>query len=424
MTENGFGGRTAVLSCALLAISLLAVAGCKREVVAATPPPPAVTVAKPIWREVIEWDEYTGRLDAVEMVEVRARVSGFIEKADFHEGGFVKAGDVLYVIDSRPFEAQLAKAQADVARAQAQQAYAENEFKRLEGIRSSGVASELELENARQRMKEGEAAVAAAQALVREMQLNVDWCKVTAPISGRISKKNVTPGNLVNGGTGNTTLLTTITSTDPIYCYMEADERSVLKYQKLASEKKRVSARDAAIPCFLGLSNDLGFPHQGMVDFVDNRIDPSTGTLRARGVFNNPNNYLLAGMFARVRIPGSGRYKTLLVPDSAIGTDQNQKILLVAGENNIVERRAVKLGALFDGARAIDGGVTDADRVIINGRQRAIPGKAVTPTEVTFDANISLTAPGSPATQQLPVTTQRSPAPTTAPTTTVTDSHP
>src|SRR5829696_309895 len=224
MIENRFGGRAGVAGFALLAITLLAAGGCKKEVVAAPPPPPAVTVAKPILREVIEWDEYTGRLDAVETVEVRARVSGYIEKADFHEGGLVKAGDFLFVIDPRPFEAQLAKAQAEVSRAQAQQAYAGNEFKRLEGIRSSGVASELELENARQRMKEGEAAVASAQALAREMQLNVDWCQVKAPISGRISRKNVTPGNLVNGGTGNTTLLTTITSIDPIYCYIEADE--------------------------------------------------------------------------------------------------------------------------------------------------------------------------------------------------------
>ncbi|MBC8108022.1 MAG: efflux RND transporter periplasmic adaptor subunit [Anaerolineae bacterium] len=417
MIENRLGGRTGVFGFALLAITLLAAAGCKKEVVAAPPPPPAVTVAKPIFREVIEWDEYTGRLDPVESVEVRARVSGYIERADFHEGGVVKAGDVLFVIDARPFEAQLAKAQADVQRAQAQQAYSENEFKRLEGIRSSGVASELELENARQRMKEGEAAVASAQADVREMQLNVDWCKVTAPISGRISRKNVTPGNLVNGGTGNTTLLTTITSTDPIYCYIEADERSVLKYQKLASEKKRVSARDSAIPCFLGLSNETGFPHQGMVDFVDNRIDPATGTLRARGVFDNSDNYLLAGMFARVRIPGSGRYKTLLVPDAAVGTDQNQKFLLVAGPDDIVQYRLVKLGALFDGARAIEEGVTENDRVIINGRQRARQGTKVTPTEVAFDANISLTAPGSPATQQLPPTTRPTNASTAAPTT-------
>src|SRR4051812_22598975 len=199
MTEQGIGGRPAVFVAASLFAALLLIAGCKEKAVAQTLPPPAVTVAKPILREVIEWDEYTGRLDAVEMAEVRARVSGYIEKADFHEGGLVKAGDVLYEIDPRPFQATLAKQQAEVARAEAQLAYATNEFKRLEGIRSSGVASELELENARQRMKEGEAAAAAAQAQVRQAQLDVDWCQVKAPISGRISKKNVTPGNLVNG---------------------------------------------------------------------------------------------------------------------------------------------------------------------------------------------------------------------------------
>jgi RND family efflux transporter MFP subunit len=379
-----------------------ATGGCRKPPEKPTPPPPAVTVAKPIWREVIEWDEYTGRLEPVEMVEVRARVSGYIEKAEFAEGSLIKAGDTLFEIDVRPFAAALAKAQADVQRGEAQLAYATNEFKRLESIRSTGVASELELENARQRMKEAEAVVAGANADTREAQLDVDWCKVTAPISGRISKKYVTPGNLVNGGTGNTTLLTTIASVDPIYCTIEADERSVLKYQKLSAEKKRVSARDSKIPCVLALANEEGFPHEGLVDFVDNQIDPQTGTLRARGVFHNPNGYLLPGMFARVRIPGSGRYKALLVPDAAIGTDQNQKFLLVADANNVVQYKLVKIGALFGGARVIEEGITDQDRVIINGRQRAMPGVTVNPTEVTYEATVPLTAPGSPSTQELP----------------------
>ncbi|CAN5699295.1 efflux RND transporter periplasmic adaptor subunit [soil metagenome] len=408
MFQNRVGEPLPGLCTALLTVlgmTLLIPAGCNKPPAPPELPSPAVTVAKPIWREVIEWDEYTGRVQAKENVEVRARVSGFIDKAAFHEGGLVNAGDLLFVIDSRPFEAQLAKAQAEVARAEAQRAYAENEFKRLEGMRSSGVASERERENARQRMREGEAAVASAKAIVVDAQLNVDWCRVTAPISGRIGDKLVTAGNLVNGASGNTTLLTTIRSVDPIYCYVEADERSVLKYQRLATEKKRVSARDAAIPCFLALADEQGFPHRGMIDFVDNTIDPNTGTLRARGVFDNADRALSPGMFGRVRIPGSGRYKTLLIPDSAIGTDQNQKFLLVAGPDDTVQYRVVTLGALFEGARAIESGVTETDRVIIKGQQRARPGMKVAPVEVTCDANISLTAPGSPATQQLPATT-------------------
>jgi len=390
---------------------LLAGAGCDRKPAPAAPPPAAVTVAKPIWREVIEWDEYTGRLEAVKVSRVQARVSGYIEKADFVEGSIVKEGDTLFEIDVRPFAAALAKAQADVQRGEAQVAYATNEYTRLEGIRTSGGASELELENARQRMKEAEAIVASAQADVTEAQLNVGFCKVTAPISGRISSKFVTAGNLVNGGNGNTTLLTTITTTDPIYCTIEADERSVLKYQKLAAEKKRVSARDAQIPCFLALANEEGFPHEGMVDFVDNQIDPQSGTLRARGVFKNSNGYLLAGMFARVRIPGSGRYQALLVPDAAVGSDQNQKFLLVADDKNVVQYKLVKIGALFGNARVVEEGITEQDRVIINGRQRAIPGTTVAPTEVTYDATIPLTAPGAPSTQELP---HRATAPATA----------
>jgi RND family efflux transporter MFP subunit len=391
----------------LVTLILLAVAGCRKPASAAAtaPPPPAVTVARPIQREVIEWDEYTGRLEAVETVEVRARVSGFIEKADFQEGSLVKAGDVLFVIDARPFNADLAKQQAEQQRAEAQLAYANNEFKRQEELRSSGAGSELELENARQKMREGEAAVAAAKALVQQAQLDVGWTRVTAPIAGRISRKLVTPGNLINGGAGQATLLTVITSVDPIYCYIDADEQSVLKYARLAREGKRVSARQAEIPCFMQLADETAYPHAGVVDFVDNRIDPATGTIRGRGIFPNTTGWLLPGFFARVRIPGSGRYNALLVPDSAVTTDQNQKLLLILGPDNVVQPRPVTLGALFGQYRAIASGLAPEDRVIINGLMQARPGAKVTPQETTLSMEtFQLTAPGSPATQALPAT--------------------
>lgn len=416
-------------SCVLAAVVC---AACDRKPAPPGPPPPPVTVARPIQREVIEWDEYTGRLEAAEMVEVRARVSGYVEQATFEEGGIVKQGDLLFVIDERPFKAELAAAQAEVAKNEAQVAYAANEFKRIEQLRPSGGASELELENARQRLREAEANLAGAQAKVTSAGLNVEWCRVTAEISGRISRKYITPGNLINGGgggAGNATLLTTITSLDPIYAYIDVDEQSVLKYQRLSQQKKRISARDMQIPTFMGLSNEEGFPHEGVVDFVDNIIDPETGTLRGRGVFPNPHpHYLTPGFLARVRIPGSGRYTALLVPDVAIGTDQDQRFLLIVTGDGAVDRRPVKLGAQFGRFRAIEEGLTLEDRVIVNGLQRARPGAKVTAQETQLDAGeVPLTAPGSAATQALP-TTRRLPAtrfvPTNAPTTAPATSEP
>jgi membrane fusion protein, multidrug efflux system len=409
---------------ALFLVTLLSAAsGCKKPAAVAAPPPAPVTVARPIQREVIEWDDYTGRLEASELVEVRARVNGFVQEANFEEGGMVKEGQVLFRIDARPFQAELAAAEAEATRNEAQVAFAANEFKRLEQLRPSGGASELELENARQSLRQAEAQLLGARARADSARYNVEWCNVTAPISGRISRRNVTPGNLINSGgsgSGNATLLTTIAKLDPIYAYMDVDEQSVLKYQRLSHEKKRVSAREEHIPIFLGLSSDEGFPHEGVIDFVDNRIDPETGTLRARGLFNNPfPHYLTPGLFARLRIPGSGRYSTLLVPDLAIGTDQDQRFLLIVKDDSTVDRRTVKLGAQFGRFRSIEEGLTLEDRVIINGLQRARPGAKVTATEAPLDASeVPLTAPGSPSTQSLP-TTRHLPAtrsvPTTAP---------
>lgn len=414
--------RSGVMAGVLLSV-FLAATGCDQPAPPPVPPPPTVTVARPVAREVIEWDEYTGHLEAVETVQVRARVSGFVQKADFKEGTIVKAGQLLFVIDPRPFQAELAQQQAEVQRATAQRDFAANEFKRIEGLRPTGGASEVELENARQRMLEAEASVAAAAAQVQAAELDVEFAQVTAPITGRISRRYVTAGNLINGGAGEATLLTTITLIDPIYAYMDVDEQSVLKYQRLSLEKKRDSARDMEIPIFMALSNEDGFPHEGVVDFVDNRIDPATGTLRARGVFANSAGYLTPGLFARLRIPGSGRYTTMLVPDLAIGTDQDQRFVLVVKADDTVERRVIQLGALFGRFRSIEQGITADERIIINGLQRARPGAKVNVQETQLNADeVQMTAPGSAATQALP-TTRRLPAtrsipPATAPTAT------
>ncbi len=366
--------------------------GCRKQPAQAQnappPPPPAVTVAHPIEHEVIEWDEYTGRLQAVETVEVRARVSGFIESTHFEEGSLVEKGDLLFVIDPRPFEVELEKAKADLASAEAQREYAKSVQRRLEEARTGSAVSGIELENSRRDVLEAEANVSSAEAGVRDARLNLEWTRVTAPISGRVSSRYVTPGNLINGGPGEATLLTTITSIDPIECTIDADEQSVLKYQRLSREGKRVSARDTPIPCYLQLADEEGFPHKGMITFVDNRLDPETGTIRAKATFDNPNGWLVPGFYAKVRIPGSGRYTATLVPNSAVGTDQAQRFVMVVNDQNQVERRNVKLGSLFGGLRAIESGVSTDDRVVINGLQRAQPGAAVTPQPGEISAEL------------------------------------
>lgn len=388
--------------CIVLATTVVVACGCKRSTKpVAAPPPPIVTVAQPLARQVMQWDQYSGWLEAVESVQVMSRVSGYLNAAPFQEGSLVNKGDLLYEIDPRPYQAALSQAQGEVLAAQARQAYAANEFRRLDDLRRTDAVSELELENARQSLREAEANVSAGQARAEAARLNVEFCRVIAPISGRIGRKLVTPGNLVNGGAGQATLLTTITSIDPIYCYVEVDEASVLKYQQLSVQKKRVSARDSRIACFIGLANEQGFPHEGYIDFVDNRIDPETGTLEGRGVFSNPTGFLTPGLFARMRVPGSGRYPTLLVPDSAVGADQNNKFVLVVKPDNTVESRPVQLGPLFGELRSIEKGIAPDDRVIINGLQRARAGTTVTVQTGTIVDSLdeSVTTLPGPATQ-------------------------
>jgi RND family efflux transporter MFP subunit len=292
-----------------------------------------------------------------------------------------------------------------VAKAQSQQELAELHLKRFDKVHHTTAISEEDYDTAKAELSQATSVAAAAKAAAEVSRLNLEWTKVVAPISGRISRKVVTKGNLINGGVGQATLLTTIQSLDPIYCYVDVDERSILRYAQLAREKKRVSARDAKIPTFLQLENETSFPHEGVVDFVDNKLDASTGTLRARGVFANPDRSLTPGFFGRVRVPGSGRYQAVLVPDSAIGTDQDLRFLLAVGPDSTVQLKPVKLGALFGKLRSIESGIGPNDRVIINGLQSARPGSKVDPQEAQIPANLLVrTAPGSPATQALPET--------------------
>jgi RND family efflux transporter MFP subunit len=382
---------------------------------ASAPPPPAVSVALPVQREVIEWDTYNGYLEATDSVKIVARVSGLITSAPFAEGSIVAKSQVLFTIDDRPFKADLDTKIAEQSKAKSQLEIANITFKRLEGVRDSRAISKQDVDNAKALRDQAAATLAAATAAVEAARLNVEWCQVTSPIDGRVSDKRVTVGNFVNGGAGQATILTTVQSVDPMYCIVDVDERSVLKYQQLAVEAKRVHEREGRVPCYVRLGNEAGFQHCGRIDFVDNRLDPNTGTIRARGVLENPQGLLTPGFFASMRIPGSGRYPTLLVPDTAIGNDQNQRTVLVVNKDNIVEVRPVQVGALFGELRSITSGLKPDDRVIVNGQLHARPGTPVTPTDVAVQVDPAAFADPTPLNPPPPAPGSAAPTPPAAP---------
>ncbi len=339
-------------------------------------------MAHPLERDVVEWDVYTGHLEAPQVANVAARVSGLIVEMPFEEGAIVKRGDVLAVIDDRPFKADLDLKQADQQKAESALALANITFDRTATLRKTNAVSQQDFDNAKAACEQAAAVVAGAKAAVESARLNLEWCRVLSPIDGRVSYKKVTVGNLVNGGAGQAALLTTVESVSPVFCYVNVDENSVLKYQKLAEERKLLSARDGKVPCYVELGNEAGFPHQGAIDFEDNHVDPATGTMRVRGVLPNQSGRLIPGLFARMRVPGSGRYRALLVPDAAIGNDQSQHTVLVVDKDHKVQVRPVQLGALFGDLRAIVSGISADDLVVTNGQMHARPGSIVTPTEV------------------------------------------
>lgn len=338
-----------------------------------------VTVAAPISHPVIDWDEFIGRLEATETVEVRARVGGLIEQQHFRDGQLVKKGDLLFTLDARPYKAELDRAAAEVARADANVQRARGDLERAERAGGGAVSAE-ELANRSIALKQAEAERAAADAQRASAALNVEFTEVRAAITGRASRAVVTPGNLVTGGAGAATLLTTITTLDPIYCYVDADEQSIQKYVRLQQEGKRISARRARIPAFGALSSESSFHHRGYIDFVDNRLDPGTGTLRSRAVLENPDETLIPGYFARLRVPGSERYNALLIPESAIGTDQARKSVFVVGEDNVARRKTIELAGKFGAFRAVVSGLSANDRVIIKGMLRVRDNSPVNPT--------------------------------------------
>src|SRR6266446_755150 len=357
----------------------LLVAGCGKHASQTIPAPPAVSVIQPIAREVIEWDEYIGRLESPETVDIRARVSGYLDKVHFKEGKEVKKGDLLFTIDRRPYQAEYERADADHQRAESQADLAKSDAERAKNLIATKAISAEDFDTRTKTYTSALAAVKSAKAAMDSARLNLEFTEIRAPIDGRISSALVTAGNLVSGGVSGAgaSLLTTLVSLDPLYCYGNADERAILKYIRLGKEGKRDSPRDMDIPAEMGLADETGFPRKGHIDFVDNRVDPTTGTLRARGVFPNEDHSLSPGFFARLRVPGSGKYPALLIPDRALASDQSQKFVYVVNAEKKVEFRPVKIGPMIDGLRVVQEGLKPDEQVIVEGLMRVRPGVVV-----------------------------------------------
>jgi RND family efflux transporter MFP subunit len=368
-----------------LAVGLAIVAGCREAPQASPPPPAAVDVARPIVRDVTEWDEFTGRLAAIDTVDVRPRVSGYLESVHFREGQFVKKGDLLFVIDPRPFRAVLSASEAEIAAAVARLELAKNDLARAENLVQSRAISTEDFDRRSKAVVEAQAVLDGSKARLEQARLDVEFTEVRAPVDGRASNVSITVGNLVSGGsTGQASLLTSIVSMDPIYCYFTGSEQEYLKYTRLATSGARPSSRDQPNPVRLALLDESEFIHQGHMDFVDNRIDELTGTIRARAVFENPNGDLLPGMFVRVQLIGETRTNAVLIPDAAIGADQSNRVVYVVNDQNIVALRTVETGRLIDGLRVITSGLAGDEWVIVSGVQRVRPGSEVTPTHLTL----------------------------------------
>jgi multidrug efflux system membrane fusion protein len=377
-------------------VVLASIAGCGGDL-PAPPPPPAVTVAAVPERDINEWDEFTGRLEAVDAVEIRPRVSGYIQRVAFAEGKEVRKGDVLVEIDPRPYAAELARAEAQVEVARTRAQLAARDVERARKPVAVQAISKEEFDSRTAGQAEGEAAVRAAEAEVATARLNLEWTRVRSPISGRVGKAEVTEGNLVQAGPPTATLLTTVVSLDPIYVSFEGDEQTYLKYTMLARSGARPSSRDQQNPVFVGLANEEGFPHEGYVDFVDNQLNPESGTIRARAVLSNKERFFTPGLFARVKLVGSGRYRAALIQDRAVGTDQDKKFVLVLKPDSTVEYRPVQIGRLVEGLRIVQKGVAPGEQIVVNGLQRVRPGMKVTPTVAPMDTNPPTAVADSPA---------------------------
>jgi len=372
---------------------LLTAAGCKKKSAPQQAPLP-VNVVTAIEKEVNEWDEFTGRLEAVESVEIRPRVSGYITEIHFEAGAIIKKGDLLYVIDPRPYQADFDRAAAEVERMDAQLKLAQIELNRAKELRDKTTISASEFDQKAATYQGSAAAKSSAEAAKNSAALNLEFTQIKSPIDGRVSDARITLGNLVQPGAGPESVLTTVVSVDPIYAKVDADENAILKYIKLSEEGKRVSARTEKIPAWVELGNETDFPHKGYVDFVDNRLDPGTGTVRARLVLKNWNpNFITPGLFARVRVAGATPYRAALVADKVISSQQGLKFAFVVKPDNTVERRTLETGPLFEGKRIVKHGLKDGEKVVSTRLQLLQAGMSVTPVPEPTPASESGTKP-------------------------------
>jgi RND family efflux transporter MFP subunit len=365
------------------AAAALVLSACARNEAAeapAAPPAPQVTVAAAISRKVTDSAEFTGRFEAVERVELRPRVSGYISSVNFKDGSEVHKGDVLFVIDPRPYAAERDKARAQLAQARSQLQLARSERDRATKLLAQHAISQEEFDTRSSGLEQGQANVEAAQAALDAAALNLDFTRVTAPISGRISRALVTSGNFVTNGQ---TPLTTLVSLDPIYVTFDGDEQEYLKYIKVAREAA-ADAGGARNPVQVGLANESGFPHPGVMVFVDNALDPMTGTIRSRALLENHDREFTPGLFARIKLLGSSQHDAVLVNDSAIGTDQTVRYVLVVGKDDKLEYRPVQLGPVVDGLRVVQSGLAAGETIVVNGLQRVRPGAQVAPQRVAM----------------------------------------
>jgi RND family efflux transporter MFP subunit len=366
-------------------------ASCGEAQKQAAPPPPKVTVAKPIQRTIIDQDEYVGRFVPVDVVEVRARVSGYLDQIHFTDGQIVKQGDLLFTIDKRPYQNTLDQARANLQTAKSNVAFTQSDLARGQQLVRERTISEQIYEQRAQAFRNAQASVAASEAMVRQAELDLEYTELRAPIAGRIGDRRVTQGNLVMGGTGGTSLLATIVSIDPIRFEFTFDEGALLRYQRLASGKGEVAGLGGTA-VRLKLLDETDFSHPGRMDFVDNVIDRASGTIRGRAQLSNADGLFTPGMFARVQVPASAPYQALMLPDAAIATEQARKFVYVIDQDNVARLRYVTLGQVVDDLRVIKDGLADGDRVVINGLMRVRQGQKVTPEEQPASPQASVPA--------------------------------
>jgi multidrug efflux system membrane fusion protein len=385
---------TPVAIVALAVLTSMALSGCARTAAQpADPPAPQVTVAEAVSRDVTEWDEVTGRLEAVNTVAVRPRVSGYVAAVRFDEGAIVRHGDLLFQIDPRPFEAETDRLRAELARARATVQRATSELQRAGRLASENAMSHEEQERRAGFAQESAAQVAAVEAALRAAELNLEFTQVTSPIDGRVGRAIVTPGNLVSSGPGEATLLTTVVSLDPIYASFDADEHTLLTQAGLTGGGTRAHAGQRGLPIRLALASDHEFQREGKMNFLDNQIDPATGTIRGRAVFRNADRSLMPGLFVRLKLPGKRAYRGLLIQDRAVGADLDKRFVFLVTPERTIQYRGVTLGPIVDGLRVVRSGLSPGDRVVINGLQRVRPGVKVAPVTVAMDEPAAAGAP-------------------------------